>query len=290
MFKRKRPPEQRLEQMRHDAALQINLLADARARGIGVHSIIDVSGSIAGNAAWTGRTLPANVAVLSVTTVGEIASDKDDRTAPELAFTGTATRAAAYQVAREVVVTMALLEPRWAFALMGIAGPAATDRRLSLSDLVSARQLAVLVSAMRDSSTAQSRSEVLVQWLQELAQVVAADPRRIARLAVGNAAHRSETGTVSLRQRERTFLRDHGVSMSRFRSIERFQKAVTALARGESGPALALDAGYVDQSHMCRYVRSLSGLAPTRLAQELSDGIFTDTYAQLPGFARHLVV
>jgi len=270
--------------------LQIHVRSDARTGVAGVHAIIDVSGRMAGHGEWAGRTLPANVAVLSVTTAGEVASDKDDRPASALAFTGPATRAAIYQVAHEVVVTIALLEPRWAFALMGTGGPAATDRRLSLRDLVSTRQLGDLVSAMRGAATAQGRSEALMQWLRQLSLDASADPRRGSGPAAGIASPWGGTGTVSLRQRERTFLRDHGVSMSRFQSIERFQKAVTALARGESGPALALDVGYVDQSHMCRYVRLFSGLTPTCLAQELRGGVFTDTYARIPGFARQLVV
>lgn len=270
--------------------MQIHVRSGAPTVGFGVHAIIDVSGRMANDAEWVGRTLPANIAVLSVTTAGEVASDKDDRAAPALAFTGLATRAAAYQVAHEVVVTMALLEPRWAFALVGTSGPAATDRRLSLRDLVGARQLGDLVSATRRAASAQGRSAVLVKWLRQLALDASAGPRHASGPEAGIALRRGGTGTVSLRQQERTFLQNHGVSMSRFKSIDRFQKAVTALARGESGPALALDVGYVDQSHMCRYVRSFSGLTPTRLAQELRGGIFTQTYARIPGFARRLVV
>lgn len=78
--------------------------------------------------------------------------------------------------------------------------------------------------------------------------------------------------------------------MSRYRSIERFQHAVAGLAEGQSGAALALGAGYADQSHMCHQVRVFSGLAPTQLKHALSAGLFTATYAAIPGFEKQLVL
>ncbi|WP_431113093.1 helix-turn-helix domain-containing protein [Variovorax paradoxus] len=252
-------------------------------------SIVDVCGRM-GNVDWTGRTLPANVAVLSVTTTGEIASDKDDRAAPALALTGAATRAGGYAVARDVTVTLALLHPRWISTVAGTRSSACTDRRLSVTDLVPAQHCRRLLSAMREASNPQGRSRVLLHWLREVWRDAAGRPKQPADSALAGPESPRSTSARSQRQRERIFLRDHGVSMSRYRSIERFQQAVAGLAGGQSGAAVALEAGYADQSHMCHQVRTFSGLTPTQLKQALSAGLFTATYAAMPGFEKQLVL
>lgn len=276
---------------RHPAALQIHAKTTAGALVPGLLSVIDVCGRMGVSADWGGRTLPANVVVLSVTTSGEIASDKDDCGAPVLALTGVATRAASYAVSRDVTATLGLLDPRWLRAVFGLEAATCTDRRLRLADVLPASRCDMLRAAMRGAATAQARTEVLQQWLRDVA--------RDAQSRVSRRTHPSDEwlggsgkaeGPKSLRQRERLFLREHGVSMSRYASIERFQQAVVGLVGNASGAALALDAGYTDQSHMCRSVRAFSGLAPTQLKQRLSTGVFTSTYAGLQGFGKQLVL
>ncbi|WP_354328586.1 helix-turn-helix domain-containing protein [Variovorax paradoxus] len=143
---------------------------------------------------------------------------------------------------------------------------------------------------MREAGNAHGRSWVLLHWLEDAWRQAAG--RSTPRAGPGSAGPGSlrNASPRSQRQRERVFLREHGVSMSRYRSIERFQHAVAGLAGGQSGAALALEAGYADQSHMCHQVRSLSGLAPTQLKRALSAGLFTATYAAMPGFEKQLVL
>jgi methylphosphotriester-DNA--protein-cysteine methyltransferase len=285
-----------LERKRHACAtaLEIRTRKPAGPRALpGLVSVLDVSGRMDAAADWQGHTLPANVVVLSVTTGGEIASDKDDRAAPVLALTGVATRAAGYAVSREVTATLGLLDPRWLHAVFGVEAQALTDRRVGLGDVVPAGRRAALQSAMRAAAGAQGRIEVLEQWLRELAREAHAARalwQQQQHLPPQHDRGHGPDPLLSQRQRERLFLREHGLSRSRHVGVERFQRTVTGLAADAQGVALALDAGYTDQSHMCRSVRAFSGLSPTQLKARLSTGVFTATYAAIQGFGKQLVL
>jgi hypothetical protein len=286
-FERMAPGAGRLVRNRHGAALQVHAHGTPAGALPGLVAIVDVCGRM-GDADWTGRTLPANVAVLSVTTRGEIASDKDDRVAPPVALSGAATRAAAYDVTRDVSVTLALLRPHWLCAVTGTRSSAYTDRRVSVTDLVPAPHCTLLLSTMRRADNPRGRLIVLLRWLQEMERNSAVRSMQTADAPAAGPGH--PRSARSRRQQERIFLREHGVSMSRYKSIERFQRAVAGLADGETGASLALEAGYADQSHMCHQVRAFSGLAPMQLKHGLSAGLFTTTYAAIPGFQKQLVV
>jgi AraC-like DNA-binding protein len=66
-----------------------------------------------------------------------------------------------------------------------------------------------------------------------------------------------------------------GVGPRSFRRLLRFQRATTLIGRTPSPDwaALALDAGYYDQSHLIREFREFAGLTPTQfIARSLGDG------------------
>ena len=75
---------------------------------------------------------------------------------------------------------------------------------------------------------------------------------------------------IGPRQLHRRFLATVGLGPKLFQSVVRFQRlldlACLSPLMGLAG--LAAEAGYADQSHMTREVRSLAGLSPLRLLQE----------------------
>lgn len=71
----------------------------------------------------------------------------------------------------------------------------------------------------------------------------------------------------SVRQVERLFKDEVGISPRELRRVLRFARAVRAFRGGEGwGAGLALDLGYYDQSHMIREIRRFSRVTPGQLA------------------------
>lgn len=246
----------------------------------GVVAIVDVDAGDSRGLTWQARTLPANVAVLSVTTRGCVASDKDDRPCPQVALTGAATRAAAYAVEGPVHATLALVHPGWLHAAFGIEADRLTDRRVALGDAWSAAAAASLAHTLHRAPDAGARARCLAAWLARL----------------GAARHEAPSVAAwherSTRQRLRLFLRHQGLTPVQHAQVERFQHAVAALGR-RPAPAhaeTALDSGYADQAHMCHAFRRLAGMTPTQLRQRLQTASFSQVYGTLPGFARQLVL
>lgn len=107
---------------------------------------------------------------------------------------------------------------------------------------------------------------------QETATTVAASflARRGGRIAIHDLA--SELNT-SVRQFERSFLREMGITPKRFARVARFQTALDARVRrpDRSWLDIANDSGYHDQMHLVHDFESLSGLSPTLTLQRLGD-------------------
>jgi AraC-like DNA-binding protein len=77
---------------------------------------------------------------------------------------------------------------------------------------------------------------------------------------------------VSERTLRRRFLHNFGYGPKTLEQILRFQMFLK-LGRREPQrgiSALAFDANYADQAHLCREARSLSGLSPSALLQSLT--------------------
>jgi len=77
--------------------------------------------------------------------------------------------------------------------------------------------------------------------------------------------HACEASNSTIRSMERHFRELVGVSPARFRGIRRFKRALAMLGEDTtlSWPSVAAEAGYSDQSHMCRDFRQISGLSPS---------------------------
>ncbi|MDN3543166.1 MAG: helix-turn-helix domain-containing protein [Roseateles asaccharophilus] len=136
--------------------------------------------------------------------------------------------------------------------------------------------LSASLLAAPDEHACQARLEafLLPRW-RALAQSQTAPPRRY-RDWMENLALKAVAGGhgESLRQVERRIKRWSGQSLRALRSISRAEAAFHQ-ARGdlEAGAvlwsALAQDAGYADQAHLCREIRRVSGFSPEELRRRI---------------------
>jgi AraC-like DNA-binding protein len=110
---------------------------------------------------------------------------------------------------------------------------------------------------------------------------LAARPPRSGRIDAAIAVIEAAHGAVRMdapaaacgtgpRQFERIFRQTVGVSPKLFASIVRFAHAAELIGRRQPLADVALAAGYVDQSHMGRDVRRLTGLSARRLQEAMS--------------------
>jgi AraC-like DNA-binding protein len=90
------------------------------------------------------------------------------------------------------------------------------------------------------------------------------------RIAIPDLATRMN---ISVRQLERSFLRELGITPKRFARVARFQAALDArVGRPErSWLDIANESGYHDQMHLVHDFHALSGLTPTFTFQRLGD-------------------
>lgn len=94
--------------------------------------------------------------------------------------------------------------------------------------------------------------------------------RHGGRIAITDLATRMN---VSVRQLERDFLREMGITPKRFARVARFQAALDARVGGpdRSWVDIANESGYHDQMHLVHDFHAFSGLSPTFTVQRLGD-------------------
>lgn len=90
--------------------------------------------------------------------------------------------------------------------------------------------------------------------------LVVADPR------IADAL-RGAAEPLSLRSRQRQFLRATGMTLATFRQIERARYATRLLRDGASILQAVDDAGYFDQAHLTRSFKRFVGLTPAQVAR-----------------------
>lgn len=90
------------------------------------------------------------------------------------------------------------------------------------------------------------------------------------RIAIQDLASRMN---LSVRQLERSFLREMGMPPKRFARVARFQGALDAKVRrpDRAWIAIAVDSGYHDQMHLVHEFHCFCGLSPTFTVQRLGD-------------------
>jgi hypothetical protein len=72
---------------------------------------------------------------------------------------------------------------------------------------------------------------------------------------------------MSLRTLQRHFLKTTGMTHNYWSQIQRAQQAMAALHTGKSLAQVAFESGYVDQSHMTRWLKQIVGRTPSEIAR-----------------------
>jgi AraC-like DNA-binding protein len=73
---------------------------------------------------------------------------------------------------------------------------------------------------------------------------------------------------MSPRTLQRHFLKTTGMTHNYWQQIQRAQKAASGLQLGKSVAQVAFEAGYVDQSHMTRWLKQIVGRTPGEIARD----------------------
>jgi AraC-like DNA-binding protein len=248
----------------------------------GVTGLVDVAGRVASWGPPAPRALPSLHAVLSLGLLGEIRSERDDRAAGAVWLSGVATRPFSYRLSTELHAVIVLIEP-WAIPeWFGVDAACLVDRRVDLRDVVGAGPVARLLSAVQRAGTPHDRLLAVRRWLAALPPRAAAPALlRDAWLADRDAAGLAVALGVSLRQSERLLRRHHGVTLREMKGIRRFQRALERLEQDLSWAALSADAGFADQSHLCRAVRRYAGMTPAALRGATGASVIAPVYRPL---------
>uniref|UniRef100_UPI0035CB2B0A helix-turn-helix domain-containing protein n=1 Tax=uncultured Sphingomonas sp. TaxID=158754 RepID=UPI0035CB2B0A len=166
--------------------------------------------------------------------------------------------------------------------LLGVPMDELVDRVVPLDALLG-RSAKDIGDALYDASDANARADILDQVLaMALARAMPLDKRLTHALATLRARSDRDIARIAddvgwSRKHLATRVRDAvGVGPRSFRRLLRFQ-TLTGLIEAPAGrpdwAALAIDAGYCDQSHMIREFREFSGLTPSLyLARSLPEG------------------
>lgn len=103
------------------------------------------------------------------------------------------------------------------------------------------------------------RAEAPADWPDDLARALQDDPSLM--LSDWAREHGLSVGSVS-----RKFAQVYGISASSYRLLQRAQRAIRdILATDEPLSTIAQHCRFADQAHMCRTVRRVTALSPSRL-------------------------
>lgn len=158
----------------------------------------------------------------------------------------------------------------------GVQGP--FDVPLPLAALCGRAQERALRLALAACRSMDECAQAFGRWLETqalLAPTLPGAQQRVARTALRVAgmnlarydvqALAGQEG-VTRRQLERDFRLHLGVSPGGYARLVRFQRAASAVSRGQRMVDAALDHGYADQAHMSRVFKAYAGLSPRAMA------------------------
>lgn len=130
---------------------------------------------------------------------------------------------------------------------------------------------------LADAKEDAKRIAALEEWLLERA---CSDPRQPIEAAVdtilrsgGRASvdHLAVLTGLGIRQIERQFLQDVGLSPKTFSRIVRLQSALRQIRAGQPLSDVAVGCGFYDQAHMARDFRHLAAMSPTAWQSHAGD-------------------
>jgi AraC-like DNA-binding protein len=181
-------------------------------------------------------------------------------------------------------VVAARIRPECVAALFPSATPSELVGQVeSASDLLGSAVADGLCGRMRESADLGGALDVLEAWLLDRT-CAARLPRALTRAASarilaadGNLRvdDLSRELGISPRRMNELFQNEVGVQAKRVARIARFRGALGRLHAGRPRPlaGVAQDAGYYDESHLCRDFRELALLTPTAYLAALGDGL-----------------
>jgi AraC-like DNA-binding protein len=173
--------------------------------------------------------------------------------------------------------------------VLGVPADALTDRRLPASDLWPTPYVDELTERLAAADRPGRVLESIA--IERLTRVGPADPVATA-IADDLRAGRSVAETArqtgfSERQLHRRCLAAFGYGPKTLARVLRLGRALTLARSGMPLADVGVNAGYADQAHLSREVRSLTGVSPrTLLAQSPSDGSAAKRSTPLPSGSR----
>jgi len=174
-----------------------------------------------------------------------------------------------------------LVMPDALHALIGFDATAHVDQSCPAADVFGPEWLAML-NAVPEASDAEARVRLIEDFIEERWRATRSDGwssvRTYADWAEGLALRALVSGVGrSVRQSHRRIRAWAGLPMGRIMGLSRAERALidAQLAHAHARvkwAEIAADAGYADQSHLCRETRRVTGLSP----QQLLDRIDSD--------------
>ena len=189
---------------------------------------------------------------------------------PDYAITGFMSQTIEYSCPGRLGVIMVGLQPWGLRPFLRGAIPEMVDRNLLIS--TEFLHVANLEWQVRSAGSLQQRIDHIETFLlrylrqpaldQPIVEAVEELVQRRGDVDLGQLARDAGIGSRHFRRRFQAAI---GVAPRRFCQVVRFQSVFTALDRQEGAPdwcALALEAGYYDQSHFIHAFRAFTGLTP----------------------------
>lgn len=163
--------------------------------------------------------------------------------------------------------------PGGAWPVLGVAPGVLADRHFDLGDLWGHAHVSRLRAQLLDAPVHARLAvleAVLATRMKHGWQLHCACAHALDVLARGArvADVASDVG-LSSRRLQAVFLEQVGTTPKLFARISRLQRALGLSRLTPSGPGLAIDAGYCDQSHMIREFHALAGFSPVGVARAL---------------------
>jgi len=194
---------------------------------------------------------------------------------PALMFVGQITGPLDIRPTGRVDLIGIRFRPGGAAALVPVPQHELVDRSVPLEDVAknASRRLAPVFDAIDSATRARLVTEALEDSIEAEHTPVGASADAIVRawgmIPVGVLA----TGAgIGMRQLERRFLDEVGVTPKRLARISRFQRVFQAMEQSSAGwTQVAMDCGYYDSSHLVRDFHEFAGGPPSRALAELDE-------------------
>ncbi len=217
----------------------------------------------------TERTvLPTASAVLGIQTSGRVRAEAGLLSIAGV--TGVQDVARKYAYVGRTSSLLVRFTPQGA-ACLGVPTSELASRSIGLHEILPPARVDCMHERVLAARTAADRVAVVEDFLVQLpftGDPLVAHALKLLASSSTRPIHIAEVSRLlglSERQLERRFLQRVGVTPKRFATLRRFERAIASARTAPSLTAVALDAGYYDQSHFVREFRRFTGVSPGAL-------------------------